>query len=47
MIIDIGHDFPDTFRRQLEALGDEMTWFRPRDGLTTRALNLYSGASIG
>lgn len=47
MIVDTGLDFPDDFRRQLEAFGDEMIWFRPRDGLTTRALNIYSGPVVG
>lgn len=47
MIVDTGPDFPLKFRNQLESLGSEMTWFRPRDNLTTRALNIYSGSTIG
>jgi hypothetical protein len=47
MIIDTGPDFPLEFRNQLEFLGSEMTWFRPRESLTTRALNIYSGSTIG
>lgn len=47
MIIDTGHDFPASFRRSLEMYGEEMTWFRLRDGLTTRALNIYSGNTTG
>lgn len=27
--------------------GAEMTWFRHREGKTTRALNIYSGSRIG
>lgn len=45
-IADVGEDFPPAFRAQLEALG-QMVWFRPRDGLTTRALNIYSGTGVG
>lgn len=45
-IADIGDDFPSKFRRELEALG-EMVWFRPREGRTTRALNVYSGRRVG
>lgn len=47
MIIDTGHDFPVDFRQTLESYGKDMTWFRPREGLTTRALNIYSGSEIG
>jgi hypothetical protein len=47
MIIDTGPDFPLEFRNQLESLGSEMIWFRPRESLTTRALNIYSGSTIG
>jgi hypothetical protein len=47
MVIDTGTDFSPEFRRQLESLGRDMTWFRPREGLTTRALNIYSGSTIG
>lgn len=47
MIIDAGHDFPPRFRAEIEMFGEEMTWFRPRDSLTTRALNIYSGSSTG
>jgi hypothetical protein len=47
MIVDTGPDFPPEFRNQLESLGSEMTWFRPRETLTTRALNIYSGSVIG
>jgi hypothetical protein len=47
MIIDAGDDFPACFRHSLEMYGKEMTWFRSRDGLTTRALNIYSGNTIG
>lgn len=45
-IADIGDDFPPEFRQTLEALG-EMVWFRPRKGNTTRALNQYSGVTVG
>lgn len=44
-IADVGPDFPAAFRQQLEGLG-EMVYFRPRE-VTTRALNIYSGARIG
>jgi len=47
MVIDTGSDFPQEFRDQLESLGRGMIWFRARDGLTTRALNIYSGSAIG
>ena len=47
MIVDTGPDFPPGFRNQLESLGSEMIWFRPRENLTTRALNIYSGSVIG
>jgi len=47
MIIDTGTDFPEKFRNQLESLGKEMIWFRPRQAPTTRALNIYSGKVIG
>jgi hypothetical protein len=47
MIIDAGVDFPDQFRTQLVSMGREMTWFRPRQAPTTRALNMYSGQTIG
>lgn len=44
-IVDCGTDFPANFHAKLEALG--IAQFRPREGLTTRALNLYSGKKIG
>lgn len=47
LIVDVGHDFPERFKSELKRLGDEMVWFRPREGPTTRALNIYSGATIG
>lgn len=47
MIIDTGHDCPPLFRDEIQKFGGEMTWFRARDELTTRALNIYSGSSIG
>jgi hypothetical protein len=47
MIIDVGPDFPHRFQQQLESLGREMIHFRPREGPTTRALNIYSGSSFG
>jgi hypothetical protein len=47
MIIDTGTDFPPGFRNQLESLGSDMIWFRPRQEPTTRALNIYSGSTIG
>lgn len=47
LIIDVGTDFPDRFRDELSAYGEGMIWARPRKGLTTRALNIYSGPSIG
>ena len=47
MIVDTGPDFPPGFRNQLESLGSEMIWFRPRENLTTRALNIYSGSVVG
>jgi hypothetical protein len=47
MIVDTGPDFSPEFRNQLESLGSEMTWFRPRQAPTTKALNIYSGSVIG
>lgn len=44
-IVDCGTDFPTHFRERLESLG--IAQFRSRDGLTTRALNIYSGQKIG
>jgi hypothetical protein len=47
LIVDRGIDFPNRFARELEALGDEMMFYRSRQGDTTRALNSYSGSKIG
>jgi len=47
MIVDEGEDFPDRFKKKLLAFGQEMIWFRKRSGKTTRALNIYTGPSIG
>lgn len=47
LIIDVGTDFPKAFKDELSSFGHEMIWFRDREGLTTRALNIYSGHSIG
>lgn len=47
LLVDTGDDFPDAFRKELKELGEEMIWFRPREGKTTRALNIYSGTKIG
>jgi hypothetical protein len=44
MIIDKGHDFPQNFQKELEALGPEMWMMRDQPGRgTTRALNSYRG----
>ncbi|WVQ82609.1 hypothetical protein IAT38_004740 [Cryptococcus sp. DSM 104549] len=47
LLVDRGDDFPERFARDLESLGKDMIWFRPREGKTTRALNIYSGQRIG
>lgn len=47
MVVDKGSDFPSHFEQQLQAYGDDMVYFRQRDGLTTRAVNMYSGTKIG
>ena len=47
LLVDEGDDFPEHFKLQLEAFGEEMIWFRQRKGKTTRALNIYSGRAIG
>jgi hypothetical protein len=47
LIVDHGTDFPPEFVAELKAFGEEMTWFRPRQDKTTRALNIYSGSRIG
>ncbi|KAL1406933.1 hypothetical protein Q8F55_006345 [Vanrija albida] len=46
-IADKAPDFPPTFEDTLRRLGDGMVWFRPAEGETTRALNVYSGSKIG
>ncbi|WVF66282.1 hypothetical protein IAT40_001022 [Kwoniella sp. CBS 6097] len=47
LLVDRGSDFPSEMAHVLEGLGDEMVWFRERQGKTTRALNIYSGGKIG
>lgn len=47
LLIDKGDDFPERFVHDLKSLGNEMVWFRDREGRTTRALNIYSGRRIG
>ncbi|KIR69343.1 hypothetical protein I314_00453 [Cryptococcus bacillisporus CA1873] len=47
LLIDKGDDFPERFVHDLKSLGNEMVWFRHREGRTTRALNIYSGQRIG
>ena len=47
LIIDKGEDFPPAFEKQILSMGTDMTWFRPRNGKTSRALNIYSGTRIG
>ena len=47
LLVDAGDDFSPRFRAELEGLGEGMTWFRHREGKTTRALNIYSGSKIG
>lgn len=47
LLIDKGDDFPERFVHDLKSLGNEMVWFRHREGMTTRALNIYSGRRIG
>jgi hypothetical protein len=50
MIVDVGDDFPQPMKAELQAYGEEMFWFRNRiDGerRTTRALNIYSAEERG
>ena len=47
LLVDRGDDFPNHFTEELESLGEEMIYFRERPGKTTRAVNIYSGRSIG
>ena len=47
LLIDRGDDFPPRFADELQSLGEEMIWFRHRQGKTTRALNIYSGHNVG
>ncbi|WOO84512.1 putative protein [Vanrija pseudolonga] len=46
-IADKAPDFPPAFENKLRKLGQGMVWFRPAEGKTTRALNVYSGAEVG
>ncbi|KAL7420501.1 hypothetical protein Q5752_004451 [Cryptotrichosporon argae] len=46
-IADVGADMPARFEAVLRGFGKGMVWLRPREGLTTRALNMYSGQKIG
>ncbi|WWC57967.1 uncharacterized protein I303_100502 [Kwoniella dejecticola CBS 10117] len=47
LLIDCGLDFPQRFADTLDGFGAEMIWYRAREGKTTRALNIYSGSTIG
>ncbi|WWC85671.1 uncharacterized protein L201_000537 [Kwoniella dendrophila CBS 6074] len=47
LLVDRGDDFPDSFTETLTNFGEDMVWYRPREGKTTRALNIYSGNKIG
>ena len=47
LLVDRGDDFPERFSDELQSLGEEMIFFRPRQGKTTRALNIYSGRNVG
>lgn len=47
LIVDQGTDFPAHYVAELKRFGEDMTWLRPREGKTTRALNIYSGSRIG
>lgn len=46
-IVDQGDDFPSAFKAELEHIGGDGIFFRPREGDTTRALNMYSGQTVG
>lgn len=47
LIVDQGADFPAEFEARLKQLGEEMIWFRQREGKTSRAVNVYSGGKVG
>lgn len=47
LIIDKGFDFPISFEKELKEFGEEMIYWRRRDGKTTRTLNVYSGKKVG
>ena len=46
-IIDEGYDFPPSFKTQINGFGEGMVYWRKRDSKTSRALNIYSGKTIG